>query len=441
MLKDTQANHIPHSVESEEAVLGAILIDPSSFHLVSQVIQAEDFYLHRHQLIWEAVRQLQQRGSPVDFLTLSEELDRSGRLSEVGGSVYLTGLLNRVPSSLHAEAYAQIVKQMSVRRRMLAAASQVARLAYDESTSLEMAVDESMKAIYAIGGELPARRAEPFCNVLDKLCNQLSEEGRTKNSPGVATGFHELDNLLQGLQPSDLVIVAGRPGMGKTSFLYSVAKHAASVQHKHIVTFTLETSRQQLALRVLAQETGIKLQRIRAGKLEAGEWEAISQAAETLKTLTLFLDDTPSITMKQVFSVCRRLKMEKGLDLVVVDYLQLLSGGERFENRVQEVSYITRQLKALACELDLPVLAAAQLSRAVEQRADKHPLLSDLRESGSIEMDADVILFIYRPEHYPTSDQVDLIVAKQRNGPTGSVRLEFCRPLAMFTDPGKVTRG
>jgi replicative DNA helicase len=441
MSVDTPINHIPQSVETEEAVLGAILIDPSSYLVVSQVIHGDDFYIHRHQLIWEAITHLQQRGSPVDFLTLSEELDQAGKLVEAGGPAYLTGLLNRVPSSLHAEAYARIVKQAAVRRQMLAAASQVARFAYDEDTSLETAVDESMKAIHAISGQLPSHRAEPFCNVLSTLYTQLSQDGQTKNFAGLATGFHELDGLLQGLQPSDLVVMAGRPGMGKTSFLLSVVKHGARLQQKHIVVFTLETSRQQLALRLLVQETGIELPRIRAGNLSAEDWHLMTQATEKLKALPLFLDDTPSITMQQVFSVCLKLKMEKGLDLVVVDYLQLLSGGERFENRVQEVSFITRQLKALAIELDLPVLAAAQLSRSVEQRADKHPLLSDLRESGSIEMDADVILFLYHPGDFTAANHVDLIVAKQRNGPTGTVRLTFHKKLAMFTDPDKVLKG
>lgn len=435
MSEDIQDNHLPHSVETEEAVLGAILIDPPSYHVVSQLLQGDDFYIHRHRIIWEAITRLQERGAAVDFLTLSEELDRSGKLAEIGGQAFLTELINLVPSSLHAEAYAQIIKQAAVRRQMLATASKVARLAYKEDSTLEKVVNESLKEILAVRGQLPARRIDPFSRVLDLLYAQLGQDLLDQASSGMATGFGELDGLLQGLQPSDLVVVAGRPGMGKTSFLLSVARHVASVQQKNVLVFTLETSREQLALRLLAQETGIEVARIRRGKLDEREWQSLTQAIESLKILNLFLDDTPAISIPQVLAVCRRLFLEKRLDLVVVDYLQLLSGGERFENRVQEVSYVTRQLKALARELDVPVLAAAQLSRAVEQRADKHPLLSDLRDSGSIEMDADVVLFIYQPEDYEATNQVDIIVAKQRNGPTGTVRLEFHKPLAMFTDP------
>jgi replicative DNA helicase len=438
MPEDLTAKNIPHSAETEEAVLGAILIDPPSYHTVSQVLRSEDFYIHRHQMIWEAITRLQQRSSPVDFLTLTEELDQSGKLTEIGGPAYLTGLLSRVPSSLHAEAYAQIIKQAAVRRQMLAAATQVARLAYDENTDLEMAVNESVQALFNVSGQLPSSRTEPFSLVLDTFYTRLTQDARTDGFKGVATGFYKLDSLLQGLQPSDLVIVAGRPGTGKTSFLLSVIRHAVMVQHKPGLVFTLETSREQLAMRLVAQQTGIPVSDLRARQLQAGELHALHQATESLKDIPLFLDDTPSISVHQLFSICRKLHREKRLDLVVVDYLQLLSGGGRFENRVQEVSFITRQLKALACELSVPVLAAAQLSRAVEQRADKHPLLSDLRESGSIEMDADVILFIYHSQEHENSSQVDLIVAKQRNGPTGTARLEFHKPLAMFTDLAKV---
>jgi replicative DNA helicase len=430
-----QDNHLPHSIESEEAVLGAILIDPPSYHVIAKVLRGDDFYIHRHRIIWEAITRLQENGTPVDFLTLCEELDRSGKLAEVGGQAFLTGLINLVPSSLHAEAYAQIIKQAAVRRQMLATASKVARLAYKEDTTLEKVVNESVKEIFAVRDQLPSRRIDPFSRVLELLYTQVGQDIQGQASTGVATGFCELDNLLQGLQPSDLVVVAGRPGMGKTSFLLSVTRHTASVQQKNVLVFTLETSREQLSLRLLAQETGIEAARIRRGKLDKREWQSFTQAIESLKSLHLFLDDTPAISIPQMLATCRRLYLEKRLDLVVVDYLQLLSGGERFENRVQEVSFVTRQLKALARELNVPVLAAAQLSRAVEQRADKHPLLSDLRESGSIEMDADMVLFIYQAEDYGANNQVDIIVAKQRNGPTGTVRLEFHKPLALFSDP------
>ena len=397
MPDNRQPKPVPQSIEAEEAVIGAILINPDSYYIVAQFLKAEDFYIDRHRFIWEAITRLQQRRTPVDFLTLTEELDRAGQLADVGGPAYLTELINQVPTSLHAEAYAQIIQQAATRRRMLEAASQMAKLAFDEDIALEKVINESEKAIISINDRLPKRNIQSLYQVLEPLYSQVEECSEHTGFSGVPTGFVALDRLLQGLQPSDLVIVAGRPGMGKTSLLLSISRHAAKVHKSNIFVVTLETSRELLAQRLVAQETGIELQRIRSGKLKSDEWQLLADAIETLSEVHLFLDDTPAITMHQMRSTCRQLHMKNRLDLVVVDYLQLISGGERFENRVQEVSYITRQLKALASELNVPVLAAAQLSRAVEQRADKHPLLSDLRESGSIEMDADVVMFLYHP--------------------------------------------
>jgi replicative DNA helicase len=427
-----QSKPVPQSFEAEVAVLGALLINPDSFDEVAQVLQAEDFYIHRHRYIWEAITHLHACHTPLDFLTLTEELDQTGQLGEIGGPAYLTGLINQVPSSLHVSAYAQIIKQAAVRRRMLEAANRVAKLALDENTALEQVIIEAEKAIHSTSVQMLVPNIQPFSQVLGSLYDRVEKRSQRADLPGVSTGFHELDQLLQGLQPSDLVIAAGRPGMGKTSLLLSIARHAAKIYKKHVVVLMLEMSKEQFAQRLVAQETGIEAQRIRSGKLEANEWPLLAQAIENLKDLQLFLDDSPSISVPQLRSTCRQLYLENKLDLVVVDYLQLMSGGERFENRVQEVSFVTRQLKVLARELEVPVLAAAQLSRAVEQRADKRPLLSDLRESGSIEMDADVVLFLYRPEDSELSNQVDIIVAKHRNGPTGTVRLAFRKSLAMF---------
>ena len=427
---------LPHSFDAEKAVIGAILINPDSYYNISQFLQAEDFYIHRTRFIWEAITRLQQHRTPVDFLTLTEELDRAGQLTEVGGPAYLTQLINQVPTSLHAEAYAQIIEQAAVRRRILEAAGQMAKLAFEEGTALESVINETEKAIFSISKRLPKRTIQSLSEVLEPLYGQVEECSQHTGLSGVPTGFVALDHLLQGLQPSDLVIVAGRPGMGKTSLLLSIARHAAKVHNFHIFFITLETSREQLAQRLVTQETGIELQRIRGGKLKSDEWQLLADGIETLSEVHLFLDDTPAITMHQLRSTCRLLHMKNRLDLVVVDYLQLISGGERFENRVQEVSYLTQQLKALAGELNLPVLAAAQLSRAIEQRADKHPLLSDLRESGSIEMDADVVMFLYHREDSELSNQVDIIVAKHRNGPTGKVSLSFQKSLAMFENIG-----
>jgi len=315
---------------------------------------------------------------------------------------------------------------------MLEAANQVAKLAFEEGSALEAVLDESEKAIFAVSDRLLAHDVKPFSQVLSELYDQVELRSQNAGLFGVPTGFADLDRILQGMQPSDLLIVAGRPGMGKTSLLLSIVKHAAQTHKKHIAVFTLEMSSEQLAQRLVAQETGIDMQRMRSGKLEEEEWPLFTHAVEVLGDVRLFLDDTPAITPLQMRSKCRRLHMEYELDLIVVDYLQLMSGGGRFENRVQEVSYISRQLKVLARDLNVPVLAAAQLSRAVEQRADKHPILSDLRESGSIEMDADVVMFLYRPEDGDLSNQVEVIVAKHRNGPTGTVQLAFRQSLTKF---------
>ena len=432
MPDDLQSKLTPHSREAEEAVIGAILIDPDSYDEVAQVLQTEYFYIHRHRFIWDAITRLHERCVPVDFLTLTEELDQAGKLSEIGGPAYLSGLINLVPTSLHAGAYAQIVKGAAIRRRMLEAARQVAKLATEEGVSLDVVINESEKAIFSVSDQMQPYCIQPFSEVLTSLYEQAQERSLHTDFPGVPTGFNDLDHLLQGMQPSDLIIIAGRPGMGKTSLLLSIIRHAFKVHKKYVAVLTLETSREQLAQRLVAQEAGIDTQRIRSGKLLEYEWQLFADAIENLNHDQLFVDDRPCITVHQMSSTCRRLHKENRLDLVVIDYLQLISGGGRFENRVQEVSFITRQLKVLARDLNVPVLAAAQLSRAVEQRVDKRPLLSDLRESGSIEMDADVVLFLYRQEDSEISDQVDIIIAKHRNGPCGTVRLAFRKSLARF---------
>jgi replicative DNA helicase len=434
MPEEFAMNHIPHDPEAERAMLGSILIDPDAYNQVIQVIQGDDFYIHRHRFIWEAINHLKEQGSPLDFLTLCEELDKSGRLPDIGGTAYLSELINQVPTSLHAEAYAQIIKQSAVRRRILDAATKVARLANAESMALEKVIEESEKVVHLASDHWQVHTIQPFSQVLDRMYTQLEQSLDEHQISTVLTGFIDLDQVLLGLQPSDLVVIAGRPGTGKTSFLVSVARYAARLQGKNIVFFTLETGREQLALKLLSQEARIEMQRLRSGDLPDDEWHRLTRSTENLKKLQLFLDDTPAITLPQVRSISQKLRGEGRLDLVVVDYLQLVSGGERFDNRVQEVSFLTRELKILARELNVPVLVAAQLSRAVEQRADKRPMLSDLRESGSIEMDADVVLFLYHPEDSGSSSQVDLMVAKHRNGPTGTVRLVFEKKYGIFQD-------
>ncbi len=431
------AQVVPHSREAEEAVIGAVLLNPEAYYDVAGILEAEDFYIHRNRWIWQAIERLQQNRIALDVVTLSEELDQQGQLAEIGGTAYLTSLVTAVPSAMHAEAYARIVEETAVRRRMLEAANQIAKLAFDEETGLDAVMGDAEKAIFGISNRRLTRDMEPIRVTLSEYYDRISELAKMDDEiRGVPTGFIDLDRLLGGLQPSDLLIVAGRPGMGKTGFALSIAKNAALTHKKHVAIFSLEMANEQLVQRLLAQETGIDSQRLRTGKLEPDEWPTFTHAIEVLSDTHIFLDDTPGITPLQLLTKCRRLHMEFNLDLVIVDYLQLMSGGMRSENRVQEVSFISRQLKILARELNVPVLAAAQLSRAVEQRADKRPVLSDLRESGSLEQDADIVMFIYRPEMYeddPAKQNLaEIIVAKHRNGPIGSVQLIFRKNLAKF---------
>ncbi|MEW6287699.1 MAG: replicative DNA helicase [Chloroflexota bacterium] len=428
---------VPHSREAEEAVVGAVFINPEVYYDIAQFLSADDFYIHRHKWIWEAFNRLHEQRIPIDLLTVADELERRGQLSEIGGSAYLTSLVNQVPSSLNAEAYARIVEGYSIRRKMINAANQIASVAYNEKTSVDDLMDEAEKAVFNVSERRLKHDLQPIKDVLSSYYDRIDDLAKRPDEiVGVPTGFIDLDKMLTGLQPSDLLIIAGRPGQGKTGFLLSIAKNAGLTHKKHVAIFSLEMSNEQVVQRLIAQETGIDSQRLRTGKLQEHEWPLFTHAIEVFGDTHIYLDDTPAITPLQLRTKCRRLHMEFGLDLVIVDYLQLMGGDVRTDNRVQEVSYISRNLKILARELNVPVLAAAQLSRAVEQRSDKRPVLSDLRESGSLEQDADIVMFIYRPDQYEKDtvkqNVAEIIVAKHRNGPVGSVELVFRGALAKF---------
>jgi replicative DNA helicase len=428
---------VPHSREAEEAVIGSVLINPEAYYDVADFLTSDDFHIHRLRWIWDAFTHLHEQRTPIDLLTVTEELDKQSHLAEIGGPAFLTALLNNVPTSLHAEAYGRLVQQSSIRRRLLEAANKIAKTAYQENLSVEAAIDEAEKAVFGASEGRLSTDLQPIKQVLSDYYDRVEQlSRRTDEFFGVPTGFTDLDRLLEGLQPSDLLIIAGRPAQGKTSFLMSVAKHAAQVRKKHVAIFSMEMSNEQLVQRLLSQETGINSQKMRSGKLDQDQWDLFAQAIEVLGDTKIFLDDTPAISPIQMRAKCRRLHMEYGLDLVVVDYLQLMQGDSRTDNRVQEVSYISRSLKVLARELNVPVLAAAQLSRAVEQRANKKPQLSDLRESGSLEQDSDIVMFIYREDlDNPDSlkkNVAEIMVSKHRNGPTGVVELVFREDLAKF---------
>ncbi|HEX2993005.1 MAG TPA: replicative DNA helicase [Anaerolineales bacterium] len=428
---------VPHSREAEEAVVGAVFINSEVYYDIAQFLTADDFYIHRHKWIWEAFTSLHEQRIPIDLLTVSDELDRRGQLGELGGPAYLTSLVNQVPSSLNAESYGRIVEGYSVRRKMINAANQIASIAYNERTSVDDVMDEAEKAVFNVSERRLKHDLQPISNVLSDYYDRIDDLAkRPDDIHGVPTGFIDLDKMLTGLQPSDLLIIAGRPGQGKTGFLLSIAKNAGLTHKKHVAIFSLEMSNEQVVQRLIAQETGIDSQRLRTGQLREEEWPLFTHAIEVFGDTHIYLDDTPAITPLQLRTKCRRLHMEFGIDLIIIDYLQLMGGDTRNDNRVQEVSYISRNLKILARELNVPVLAAAQLSRAVEQRSDKRPVLSDLRESGSLEQDADIVMFIYRPDQYEKDtvkqNVAEIIIAKHRNGPVGSVELVFRGALAKF---------
>lgn len=436
----------PHNKQAEEAILGSILINPESYFDVAQVIEADNFYIIRNRWIWEVLVHLFEERIPVDLLTVSEELEKRNQLNEVGGQAYLVSLINQTPSSLNAEAYAHIVEETSIRRRMLGAANEMAKLAYNQEKGINAVLDEAEREVFNLSERRIRRDLQPINTVLSEYYDHITElSERGDEIMGVPTGLIDLDKVLGGMQKSDFLIIAGRPATGKTGFLLTIAKNAAQKHHKHVAFFSLEMSNEQLVQRLISQETRINAQRLRMGDLEDEEWPLFTHAIEVLGDTKIFLDDTPALTPVQMRTKCRRLHLEYHLDLIIVDYLQLMSGDTRNDNRVQEVSYISRNLKTLARELNVPVLAAAQLSRAVEQRTDKRPMLSDLRESGSLEQDADIVMFIHRPDitekDISKQNSAEIIVAKHRNGPTHSgINIVFLNEIARFENAAQVDK-
>lgn len=423
----------------EEALIGAVLITPVVYLDVSSFLQADDFYYRSHQWIWQAFQGLYSSDPSFDLLTVKQELEAQGHLEEIGGFEYLASLANQVPSSLHAEAYARNINALAARRRLLTAANEVAKLAYRKDINVDTVIDQAEQSIFVVSQERYKHDLVPISSVVGDYLDRLSEMSlQTGAVSGLETGLKSVDKVLDGLQKSDFIIVAGRPGQGKTGFLIGIAKHVGLQLKRNVALFSLEMSSEQLLQRLLAQATDIDSQKLRSARLTDEEMNRSVRALEVLADANIFIDDTPAITPLQMRTKCRRLQMEYGLDLVIVDYLQLMSAEVKTDNRVQEVSYISRYLKVLARELRVPVVAAAQLSRAVESRPDRQPVLSDLRESGSLEQDADIVMFINQPnaeESSPFHTIAKLAIAKHRNGPTDpGIELIFQKRLAMFRD-------
>jgi len=429
----------PHNREAEEAVLGSLLIDPDAIIRVATFLAPEDFYLERHAWIYEAIRDLHERREPADMVTLTDEMERRGQLNEIGGSAYLSGLINATPTSIHVEYYARIIERTAVLRRLIDAAGKIARLAYQDTEEVAEVVDRAEELIFAVTSRQADRDLRHIRQALDKYYDRIEYLHQHRGEViGVPTGLTDLDKLLGGMQRSDMIVMAGRPGMGKTSLALSIALQAARRLHKRIALFSLEMSDEQLVQRLISAETGIDSQRLRLGDIKEDEWPTFIQATNLLAGTSMFIDDTPAISVLELRTKARRLHAEHGLDLLIVDYLQLMRGDSRSENRQQEISFISRSIKALARELNIPILALSQLSRQVESRHDKRPMLSDLRESGSIEQDADVVLFIYRDDVYNPDSEfpniAEIIVSKHRSGPTGIFSVYFKKHLAQFVD-------
>ena len=428
----------PHNLEAEQSVLGSLLIDRDAVIRVASFLKPDDFFRSAHATIFQAIVDLYNRREPPDFVTVVDELERRERLEEVGGVAYITELMNAVPTAVHVEYYGRIVERTATLRRLIEAGSEIVRIGYDESLDIDEALERAEQAIFDVSQRRSTRDFTPIAEILEHYFDKLDAIQHQRGTVvGVPTGFADLDKLTGGLQRSDLIILAARPSVGKTSFQLGIAHNAAVQYGKTVAIFSLEMSAEQLVQRLLAMETGVDSHRLRLGLINDDEWDQISRAFGRLAEAKIFIDDTPSINIMELRSKARRLMAEHGVDLIIVDYLQLAQG-RRAENRVQEISDISRSLKGLARELNVPVLALSQLSRAVESRTDHRPMLSDLRESGSIEQDADIVMFIYREDDYtPDTEKkgiAEIIVAKHRNGPTDTISLRFFDRTARFAD-------
>ncbi len=435
----TAARLPPQNVEAEQSVLGSLLIDPEAILKVTPFLRPEDFYRETHGFIYRAIIDLHERRQPADFVTLCDELERRAQLEQVGGASYLTSLINAVPTSVHVEHYGRIVERTAMLRRLISAASEISNMAYERGDDEDRIMDQAEQLIFGVTQRRIERELVPLRTILGEYYDRIEYlYGHRGETIGVPTGFIDLDKLLGGFQPGDLIIVAGRPGTGKTSLALTAAEYASRRRGVCIALFSLEMPSQQVVQRLVSGATGIESQRLRTGDIDEEELSKVARAMGELSKTSIYIDDTPAISPMELRAKARRLHSEHPMDLIIVDYLQLMQAGIRMENRVQEVSYISRQLKALASELHVPVLACSQLSRAVESRADKRPVLSDLRESGSIEQDADVVMFIYREEMYLEDtfkpNIADIMVAKHRNGPTGQVSLRFMKEQAKFVN-------
>lgn len=432
----------PHNIEAEQSVLGSMILERNAIAEVTEVLKGDEFYKESHRILFDAILELYNRDEPVDMITLVELLRSRDHLEAIGGVSYISNLATSVPTTANVKYYAKIVEEKWTLRRLILASDDIMQKCYEQQEEVENVLESAEKSIFDISQKKNRQDFEHLSTIIVRSFDQFERLSKNKGEiTGIPSGFTDLDRKTSGFQKAELILVAARPSMGKTAFSTNIALYSALRAGKSVAVFSLEMSKEQLAYRMLCSEANIDMLKLRTGDLDDEDWVRLARAAGPMANGKIFIDDTPGISINELRSKCRRLKIEKGLDFIMIDYLQLMTGGARTENRQQEVSEISRSLKVIAKELNAPVMALAQLSRAPEIRADHRPILSDLRESGSIEQDADVVMFLYRDEYYnkdtDKKNMAEVIIAKQRNGPTGTVELAW---LGQFTKFGNLDR-
>lgn len=424
----------PQNIDAEKSLLGAILTEQSVMYDIMEILNPDDFYRADHGLIFKAMVKLFVQSKPIDIITVTEELSNSNELDKVGGTQYIISLTEDVPIVSNASQYASIISDKSVQRKLIKAGSDIAKAAYSPEGDINNLLEKAEQSVFDVSQGRNSKSYSQISDVLPIVFEEVSEIAAGKDINGIPTGFVDLDKIIYGLHSPDLIMVAARPGMGKTAFMLNIAQYAAVQKNIPVAVFNLEMSSEQLVKRMISTETGIESEKLRNGQLSNEDWLAFSSIFSTLGEAPIYFDDNTDMTVNSIKAKCRKLKLEKGIKLVVIDYLQLMTSGAYSDSRQNEVSAISRALKVMARELDVPVIVGSQLSRKVEDRADKRPMLSDLRESGSIEQDADIVLFLYRDDYYNKETEIkniaEVIIAKHRNGRTDDIKLSF--------DPGKM---
>lgn len=433
----------PHSLESEQCIIGSILLDKDAMISVSEIISKEDFYMDTHRIIYESMLELNNESKPIDIVTVSDKLRSKGYLEEVGGVNYLTSTTTMIPTTSNIKSYAEIVKQKSILRNLIGISNEIIELGYEESDDIDDILNKAEKKIFDISQSRVGSEFQPIGKVLDSVYSMIEDLYSSGSElTGLDTGFIDLNNKLGGFHKSDLILVAARPGMGKTAFALNLVLNAALKSKANVAVFSLEMSREQLVQRLISSQSNVPLREITTGKIQDRSWKEIADGIRVLSSTNIFIDDTPGIKISEIRSKCRKLKLEKGLDMIMIDYLQLMEADGRAESRQQEVSKISRSLKILAKEMNCPVIALSQLSRNTEGGKDHTPKLSDLRDSGAIEQDADIVMFIYREEYYDkfnaeNKNKAEIIIAKNRHGELCNIELVWMGETQRFKDKMK----